>query len=143
MSAPGGADLRGQQASDELYARCPDCGFIAPPESADYGVTANDAIDWSRPACVTCMVCRAYHDVTVADVLQADAEMACKRCMAAVAYPAAAARVRCTGCGLFLIGPGLSEAQRGELRIAEGLADLALRETYLAATRRGGRRAGQ
>jgi hypothetical protein len=54
-----------------------------------------------------------------------------------VAHPAAPARVWCPGCGVFLLGPGLDEAQRAELRIAEGLADVALRETYLLARERG------
>jgi LSD1 subclass zinc finger protein len=62
--------------------------------------------------------------------------MICKRCSATVTYPAGAARVQCTGCGLFLLGPDLDDAQREELHITEGLSDLALRETYLAARKR-------
>jgi LSD1 subclass zinc finger protein len=82
------------------------------------------------------MICHAHHDITAGDVLQADAEMTCKHCAAPVAYPAGAARVRCTGCGLFLLGQDLDDAQCEEMRITEGLARLALRETYLAAKRR-------
>jgi hypothetical protein len=102
-------------ALSDLYSRCPDCGFIAPPESMDYTLRPDDEIDWERPVHVTCLVCHARHDITSADVLQADAETACKRCAAAVTHPAGAARVRCTGCGLFLLGPDLDETQREEL----------------------------
>jgi LSD1 subclass zinc finger protein len=80
------------------------------------------------------MICHARYDITAADVVQADATMVCKRCAATVAYPAGAARVQCTGCGLFLVGPDLDDAQLEELRITEELAALALRETYLAAS---------
>jgi hypothetical protein len=51
--------------------------------------------------------------------------------------------VRCTGRGLFLIGPGMEQVQLAELHITEGLANVALRETYLTARERAGRRAGQ
>jgi len=128
------------------YTRCPDCKFIGLPGSMDYALTGpppDGDVDWSQPVHVSCMICHARYDVTAADVVQDDAETTCKRCGAASACPAAAARVRCTGCGLFLIGPGLDEAQRAELDITERLAGLALRETYLAAVRRAGRRAGQ
>jgi hypothetical protein len=40
----------------------------------------------------------------------------------------------------FLLGPDLDESQREELPITEGLAGLALRETYLAARQRAERR---
>ena len=53
-----------------------------------------------------------------------------------ISYPDGAARVQRTGCGLFLVGPDLDEAQRAELDITERLAGLALRESYLAAKRR-------
>jgi predicted Zn finger-like uncharacterized protein len=125
----------------ELYACCPGCGFIAPPESMDYALTGpppDGDIDWSQPVHVTCMICRAHYDITGASVPLADAEVACKRCDTAVAYPAAAARVRCTGCGLFLIGPGLDARQLEELRSTEGLANVALREAYVAARKQGG-----
>jgi LSD1 subclass zinc finger protein len=92
---------------------------------------------------MTCLLCRARHGITAAAVLQADAETAWKRCAATVTYPAGAARIRCTDCGLFLLGPDLDEPQRAQLRITEGLAGLALRETYLAARQRAGRQAGQ
>jgi predicted CXXCH cytochrome family protein len=126
-------------AAADPYSRCPDCRFIAPPESMDYALTGSPpdgGIDWSRPVHVTCMICHARHDITTADVLQVDATMVCKRCSASVTYPHGAARVQCTGCGLFLVGPDLDEAQRAELDITERLAGLALRETYLAAMRR-------
>jgi ribosomal protein S27E len=71
---------------------------------------------------VACMVCHARQDITATDVLQADAEMSCRRCGATVTHPAGAARVQCTACGLFLLGPDLDGAQREELRITEGLA---------------------
>src|ERR1022692_856367 len=59
----------------------------------DYTLTPDDEIDWERPVHVTCLVCHARHDITGADVLQADTETARKRCAAAVTYPAGAARV--------------------------------------------------
>jgi LSD1 subclass zinc finger protein len=128
------------------YTRCPDCKFIGLPGSMDYSLTGpppGGDIDWSPPVHVSCMTCHARYDVTAADVLQADATMVCKRCLASVPYPAGAARVQCAGCGLFLVGPDLDQAQRAELDITERLAGLALRETYLAAKRRAGREAGQ
>jgi DNA-directed RNA polymerase subunit RPC12/RpoP len=123
------------------YTRCPDCGFIAPPGSMDYALApGRDAIDWEWPVRVTCLCCHASHHITAADVLPLDAGMACCRCGAHVACPAGAARVRCTSCGLFLLGPGLDDAQRDELRITEGLAALALRAAYQAAKDRAARR---
>jgi predicted RNA-binding Zn-ribbon protein involved in translation (DUF1610 family) len=127
-------------AAADQYTRCPDCGFIAAPESMDYTLTPGDGIDWDRPVRVTCLVCHASHHIGAGDVLQADAEMTCKRCVATVAYPAGAARVQCTRCGLFLLGPDLGGAQRDELAVTEGLAGLARRETYLAAEERAAQR---
>ena len=121
------------------YSRCPDRRFIAPPESMDYalnGPPPDSAIDWSQPVRVTCMICHARYCITAADVLQVGAEMTCERCSASVPYPAGAARVQCIGCGLFLAGPDLDDAQRADLDITEGMARLALRDTYLAARRR-------
>ncbi len=69
--------------------------------------------------------------------------MVCKRCSASVAHPSGAARVQCTCCGLFLVGPDPDQSQRAELDITERLAGLALRETYLAAKQRAGTEAGQ
>jgi LSD1 subclass zinc finger protein len=130
-------------ADPDPYTRCPDCGFIAPPESMDYALTPDDGIDWDRPVRVTCICCRASHHISAGDVLQADAEMTCHRCGTTTAYPAGAARVQCPGCGLFLLGPDLTAAQRDELAVTEGLAGFALRETYLAAKERAAqRRAG-
>ena len=126
-------------AAPDPYTRCPDCKFIGLPGSMDYTLTGpppDGDIDWARPVHVSCMTCHARYDITAADVLHADAVMTCKRCSASVGYPAGAARVRCTGCGLFLVGQDLDEAQRAELDITERLAGLALRETYLAAKRR-------
>lgn len=130
-------------AAADPYIRCPDCRYIAPPESVEYTLTADRSIDWDRPVHVTCLLCHARHDVIAADVLQADAETTCKRCAAMVTYPAGAARIRCTGCGLFLLGPDLDEPHRAQLRNTEGLAGLALRETYLAARQPEGREAQQ
>jgi hypothetical protein len=121
------------------YSRCPDCP-VHRAAGVDglraYRAAPDGDVYWSRPVHVPCMICHAHHDITAADVVQADAEMACKRCAGAVVCPAGAARVQCTGCGLFLLGQDLDDAQREELRITEGLAGLALRETYLAAKRR-------
>jgi LSD1 subclass zinc finger protein len=99
-------------AAADPYSRCPDCRFIAPPESVEYTLTVDRGIDWDRPVHVTCLLCHARHGVIAADVLQAGAETTCKRCAATVTYPAGAARIRCTGCGLFLLGPDLDELQR-------------------------------
>jgi predicted RNA-binding Zn-ribbon protein involved in translation (DUF1610 family) len=122
------------------YTRCPDCGFIAPAESRDYTLTPGGGIDWDRPVRVTCLCCRASHHIGAGDVLQAGAETTCHRCGASAAYSAGAARVQCPGCGLFLVGPDLTVAQRDELAVTEGLAGLALREAYLAARGRAAQR---
>lgn len=132
-------------AAPDPYTRCPDCEFIGLPGSMDYTLTGplpDGDIDWSRHAHVSCMTCHARYDITADGVLQADATMVCKRCTASVAYPSGAARVQCTGCGLFLVGPDLDEAQRAELDVTERLAGLALRETYLSAKRRAEGRVG-
>ena len=78
-------------AAADPYTRCPDCGFIAPPESMDYTLTAGGGIGWDRPVRVTCLCCRASHHIGAGDVLPADAETTCHRCGAPAACPAAAA----------------------------------------------------
>jgi hypothetical protein len=128
--------------SPDPYTRCPDCKWIAPPESMDYALADSGGIDWDWPVNVTCLCCHAHHTITADEVLPLDSQATCQRCGASVACPAGAARVRCTGCGLFLLGPDLTQAQREELRVTEGLAGLALRETYLAAKDRAARRGG-
>lgn len=70
-----------------------------------YTLNLDGDIDWDRPVRVTCLLCHARHDLTAADVLQAGAQTTCKRGAATVTYPVGAARIRCTGCGLFLLGP--------------------------------------
>jgi LSD1 subclass zinc finger protein len=112
-----------------------DYSLTGPPPDGD--------VDWSRPVHMSCMTCHARYEITAADVLLADATMVCKRCSASITYPTGAARVQCTRCGLFLVGPDLNEPQRAELDVTERLAGLALRETYLAAKRRAGREVGQ
>jgi predicted RNA-binding Zn-ribbon protein involved in translation (DUF1610 family) len=129
-------------APADPYTRCPDCGFIAPPESMDYGVAPGGGIGWDRPVRVTCLCCHASHHIGAGDVLPLDAQMTCHRCGTKAACPAGAARAQCPGCGLFLLGPDLTVAQCDELAVTEGLAALALRETYLAARERAQRRMG-
>jgi hypothetical protein len=109
-------------AAAEPYIRCPDCGFIAPPERMDYALTPDGEIDWDRPVHVTCLCCHASLTIGAGDVLPADTETTCHRCGAAAACPPGAARVQCPGCGLFLLGPDLTAAQRGELGVTEGLS---------------------
>jgi DNA-directed RNA polymerase subunit RPC12/RpoP len=125
------------------YTRCPDCGFVAPPESMDYVLAGRESgdIDWGQPVHVRCMICGAAHDIGAGAVLRADAEMACRHCGTTVPHPAGAARVQCPGCGVFLLGPDLSTAQQDELRIAEGLRGLALRERVRVAKERAALRA--
>jgi hypothetical protein len=133
-------DSPGPDVTD-VYTRCPDCGFIAPPSSMDYAIAAGGGIDWDSRVEVRCMICHAVHSPGPGDVLPMDDAMTCKRCQASAPCPAGAARVRCPGCGLFLTGHQLTGRQREELRIAEGLAGLALRERWLAA-KEAARRAG-
>lgn len=98
------------------YTRCPDCGFTAPPDSMDYVLTPDRAgIDWARPVRVTCICCHAGYHITAGDVLPPDAEMTCHRCGVGAPHPVGATRVRCPGCGLFLLGPDLTPSQRDEL----------------------------
>jgi hypothetical protein len=106
----------------------------------DYTLTADGGIDWDRAVRVTCLCCHASHPVGGGDVHQADAETTCHRCGSAAPYPVGSARVQCTGCGLFLLGPDLTAAQRDELAVTEGLAGLPLPEAYLAAKARATRR---
>ncbi len=120
------------------YTRCPGCGFIVPPESMDYALPpGRDGIDWSRPVRVTCPCCHASYPISAADVRPADARMSCRRCPTAVPHPAGAARVRCPGCGLFLLGPDLTASELDELSITEGLTGLADRAAAQAARTRG------
>ena len=130
------------------YTRCPGCGFIAPPEAMSYSLTETGGIDWGRPVNATCLCCHACRTIGTGEVLPLDSETTCQRCGTPAACPAGAARVQCPGCGLYLPGPDLSEGQLEELRITEGLAGMALRETYLAARdgaaqRRGGAGSGR
>lgn len=107
------------------YTRCPDCKFIGKPGSMDYALTGpppEGHVDWSKPVHVSRTICHARYGITAPDVLQADAVMACKRCAASVSYPAGAARVQCTGCGMFVVGPDLDDAQRAGLDGTERLA---------------------
>ncbi len=125
------------------YTRCPDCGFIVPPESMDYALTpCSGGIDWAWPVRVTCPCCHASYVIGAGDVLPPDAETTCHRCGATAAHPARAARVRCSGCGLLLLGPDLTPAQRDELRITEGLTGLAARAAVQAAKARRAARRG-
>src|SRR5260370_20602915 len=126
------------------YTRCPSCGFIAPPESMDYALAPGPGgIDWARPVRVTCPCCHASYVISAADVLPPDADMTCHRCGATAAHPAGSARVLCPGCGLFLLGPDLTPAQRGQLTVTEGLTGLAARAPVQAAkARRAARRSG-
>src|ERR1017187_2055596 len=121
------------QRGADPHTQCPDCRFIAPPEAMSYSLTETGGIDWDRPVNVICPCCHAHHTIGAGDVLPLDSETTCHRCGTPVACPAGAARVRCGGCGLFLLGPGLNQSQREELCITEGLARLGPRETYLAA----------
>jgi hypothetical protein len=54
---------------------------------------------------VTCPCCHADHHIGTSDVLLGDAQTTCSRYAATIAYPSRATRIRCPGCGLFLIGP--------------------------------------
>jgi len=122
----------GPDAAD-IYTRCPDCGLIGPPSSLDCAIADDGGIDWTARVEVRCVICHAVHSPGPGDVLPTDDVMTCKRCQAAVACPAGAARVRCPGCGLYLTGHQLTGQQLEELRIAEGLAGTALRARWLAA----------
>jgi hypothetical protein len=124
-------------AAFEPYTRCPGCGFIAQPSSMDYMLGDRGGTDWTRSVRVSCTCCHHRYLIGRDDVLPLTAEQSCPRCTGTVtACAAGAGRVRCTGCGVYLIGSGLSDAQRDELRITEGMASLALRESYLAALQR-------
>jgi hypothetical protein len=138
----------GTAMTADPYTRCPDCGFTAPPESMDYAAAPGGGIDWDRPVRVTCPCCHARYPISAADVLPPDAGMTCHRCGTSAPHPGGAARVRCPGCGLFLLGPALTPAQRAELRITEGMTGLAARAAVQAAkdrrtARRGGTGTGQ
>ncbi|MER5641890.1 hypothetical protein ABT095_33760 [Kitasatospora sp. NPDC002227] len=93
-----------------LYARCPACDLVGPPESADYAVTPDSTVDWTSPRGpeIRCGECGHLHTITEDDVLAFDAEHACTRCQHATACPASAARVQCGECGLVGFGPASS-----------------------------------
>ncbi len=69
------------------YLRCPDCGFIAPPEPMDYALTPAGEIDWDRPVRVRCLGCHASLTIGAGDVLQAGAQTTGHRCGATAAIP--------------------------------------------------------
>lgn len=116
------------------YTRCPDCTFIVPPESMDYALRpGSDGIDWTQPVRVACPCCHATYATSAADVLPADAAMSCSRCGTNAPHPAGATRIRCPGCGLFLLGPDLTASELDELSITEGLTGLAARAAVKAA----------
>lgn len=89
------------------YFRCPSCGLIGEPDSADYCLAADRGhVDWSKPVVVVCGSCRAQARITQAEVLGREAEHACSRCGFGTACPSDADRVICWGCGLNEPGPG-------------------------------------
>ncbi|MFJ9846326.1 hypothetical protein ACIRYZ_38980 [Kitasatospora sp. NPDC101155] len=94
-----------------LYARCPACDLVGPPESADYAGNPDGTINWtsSRPPEIRCGECGHLHTVTEHNLLALDAEHVCIRCAGATACPASAARVQCADCGLIGFGPASSD----------------------------------
>lgn len=125
----------------DIYIRCPACGFTAPPSSMSYArPDTGTGIDWSQRVEATCMICHAACSPGPADVMTLDDVMTCRRCQAAAPCPVGAARVRCPGCGLFLVGHRLTDRQWEELRDAEARASAALRTRWLLATQGGGLR---
>jgi hypothetical protein len=125
----------------EPYTRCPAYRFIARPSSMDYVISSGGGPDWDHPVRVSCMCCHHSYVIGRGDVLPLTAGQPCPRCPAVVtACAAGAARVRCAGCGVYLAGSGLDAAERERLAVSEGQAAVALRERYVAALRRAGRR---
>jgi len=125
----------------DIYIRCPACGFTSPPSSMSYVRSADGTgIDWSQRVEATCMICHAPCSPGPADVMALDDAMTCRRCQADAPCPVGAARVRCPGCGLFLVGHRLTGRQQEELRDAEARASAALRTRWLLATQGGGLR---
>jgi hypothetical protein len=125
----------------DIYIRCPACGFVSPPSSMSYVRLADGTgIDWSQRVEATCMICHAACSPGPADVMALDDAMTCRRCQADAPCPGTAARVRCPGCGLFLVGHRLTGGQQEELRAAEARASAALRTRWLLATQGGGLR---
>jgi predicted RNA-binding Zn-ribbon protein involved in translation (DUF1610 family) len=125
----------------DIYIRCPACGFASPPSSMSYVRSADGTgIDWSQPVEATCMICHAACSPGPADLMALDDAMTCRRCQAAAPCPGGAARVRCPGCGLFLVGHRLTGQQWEELRATEARTAAALRTRWLLATQRDGPR---
>lgn len=119
----------------DIYIRCPACGFTSPPSSMSYVRLADGTgIDWSQDVEATCMICHAACSPGPADVMALDDAMTCRRCQADAPCPGGAARVRCPGCGLFLVGHRLTGRQWEELRATEARAAAALRTRWLLAT---------
>jgi hypothetical protein len=114
-------------AAADPYTRCPDCGFIAPPESMDYTLTPGDGIDWDRAVRVTCLVCHGSHHIGGGDVLQAAAETTCHRCGAPVAYRPERPGSSVSAAGCSCSGRTWTPGGGDELAVTEGLAGLALR----------------
>jgi len=109
------------------YTLCPHCGLITPPTAMEYAVAGpgSDEILWTRPAEVTCCACQRRHLITEVDVLPNDAQTTCRRtgritCTAVTAHPAGAARICCTGCGLYMEGD-VDEATAARREVTEAL----------------------
>ena len=107
----------------------------------EYAIGPDGGPDWDHPVRVSCMCCHHSYVIGRGDVLPLEAGQACPRCSGVVtACAAGAARVRCAGCGVYLVGSGLDASERERLSVTEGQAAVALRERYAAALRRAGRR---
>lgn len=127
-------------AAFEPYTRCPACLFVAQPSSMEYATGPDGGPDWDHPVRVSSMCCHHSYVIARGDVLLLTAGQPCPRCPAVMtACAAGAARVRCAACGVYLVGSGLSAAERDRLAVIEGAAAVALREKYVAALRRAGR----
>jgi DNA-directed RNA polymerase subunit RPC12/RpoP len=133
--------MTAEAPAGDIYIRCRACGFTSPPSSMSYVRSADGTgIDWSQRVEATCMICHAAGSPVPADAMALDDAMTCPRCQAAAPCPAGAARVRCPGCGLFLVGHRLTGRQQEELRATETSAAAALRTRWLLATQSGGGR---
>jgi 5-methylcytosine-specific restriction endonuclease McrA len=111
------------------------CSWVAQPDSASHAVTGpNGAADLTLPVQARCGVCgHLIADARGHAVPRDQGQHACSRCDQVTPGPAEAARVHCDGCGLHVIGSGLTADERGQLAETERRRAAAQRARVTAA----------
>ena len=112
-----------------LYTRCPSCGLVATPSSADAPLRPDGGIDWAHGVRLRCGLCGHAHTVHEADLLPRTHSYRCVRtqpseCTATSPVPAEVDEAVCAVCGLHNPNPAA--------RVVAGTHAAELRDRWLA-----------